>query len=72
MRYLAGMRCIRTHSIPQTHDILVGPEKPEDHKTRRYINSVIGRYTNRLPVKPLQFERKGIKGEFTPIPNGAS
>ncbi|KAI4520280.1 galactose mutarotase-like protein [Schizophyllum commune Loenen D] len=53
----------------KTHDILVGPEKPEDHKTRRYINSVIGRYTNRLPVKLLQFERKGIKGEFTPIPN---
>ncbi|KAL1657901.1 galactose mutarotase-like domain-containing protein [Schizophyllum commune] len=53
----------------KTHDILVGPEKPEDHKTRRYINSVIGRYTNRLPVKPLQFERKGIKGELTPIPN---
>ncbi|KAL1738613.1 galactose mutarotase-like domain-containing protein, partial [Schizophyllum fasciatum] len=53
----------------KTHDILVGPEKPEDHTTRRYINSVIGRYTNRLPVKPLQFERNGVKGEFTPIPN---
>ncbi|TRM64525.1 galactose mutarotase-like domain-containing protein [Schizophyllum amplum] len=53
----------------KTHDIMVGPEKPEDHVTRKYINSIIGRYTNRLPVKPLEFERNGVKGEFTPIPN---
>jgi hypothetical protein len=34
----------------KTHDILLGPESPSDHAHKKYTNSIIGRYTNRLPA----------------------
>ncbi|KIM80392.1 hypothetical protein PILCRDRAFT_822524 [Piloderma croceum F 1598] len=42
----------------RTHDIVVGPEKPEDHLRNKYTNTLIGRYTNRLPVGTHSIERK--------------
>ncbi|KAG6827911.1 hypothetical protein H0H92_009980 [Tricholoma furcatifolium] len=48
-----------------THDIVVGPEDPEGHVTQKYVNTIIGRYSNRIPVGKHSFERKGIRGEIT-------
>ncbi|KAJ7592543.1 galactose mutarotase-like domain-containing protein [Mycena floridula] len=49
----------------RTHDVLVGPEPPEGHLTKKYTNTIIGRYANRIPVGTHQLERNGVKGEFT-------
>ena len=34
----------------KTHDILIGPEHPSTHQHQKYTNSIVGRYTNRVPV----------------------
>lgn len=54
----------------QTHDIVVGPQSPEDHVTQKYTNTIIGRYANRIPVGTHVIERHGIKNEFTAVANG--
>lgn len=43
------------------HDLLVGPEEPEDHWTygRAFFGPVVGRYANRLPVGETKFDDKG-------------
>jgi len=46
------------------NDIVIGPEKPEDHVTQKYTNTIIGRYSNRIPVGKHILERKGFKSEF--------
>ncbi|KAG6849595.1 hypothetical protein H0H93_007117 [Arthromyces matolae] len=48
----------------RTHDIVVGPEEPQGHVTQKYVNTIIGRYSNRIPVGVHAIERKGIKGEI--------
>ncbi|KAJ7683639.1 galactose mutarotase-like domain-containing protein [Mycena rosella] len=53
----------------RTHDIVIGPESPEGHTTQKYTNTVIGRYSNRLPVGTHKFERNGITSEMTAILN---
>lgn len=54
----------------QTHDIVIGPELPEDHVTQKYTNTIIGRYANRIPVGTHTLERSGIKSSFTAKANG--
>ncbi|KAJ7253421.1 galactose mutarotase-like domain-containing protein [Mycena rebaudengoi] len=53
----------------RTHDIVIGPESPEGHETQKYTNSVIGRYSNRLPVGTHKIERNGISSEITALAN---
>ncbi|KAJ7340689.1 galactose mutarotase-like domain-containing protein [Mycena albidolilacea] len=53
----------------RTHDIVIGPESPQDHTLQRYINTVVGRYSNRLPVGTHKVERNGISSEVTAILN---
>lgn len=61
-------------SLFQTHDLVVGPESPHSHKLIKYTNTIIGRYTNRLPVKELFISSSRspeIQASFTPLPNEA-
>ncbi|PFH50033.1 hypothetical protein AMATHDRAFT_61952 [Amanita thiersii Skay4041] len=53
----------------QTHDIVVGPELPEGHLSQKYTNTVIGRYTNRIPVGNHVLEKQGITSNFAAQPN---
>ncbi|KAK0223541.1 galactose mutarotase-like domain-containing protein [Armillaria fumosa] len=46
----------------QTHDIVVGPEAPEDHTTQKYTNTIIGRYANRVPTGTHKLQRNGYEG----------
>lgn len=52
------------HAGGRDNDIVIGPEKPEDHVTQKYTNTIIGRYSNRIPVGTHTLERNGIKSEF--------
>lgn len=61
-----------THSTVQANDIVIGPEKPEDHAAQKYTNTVIGRYSNRIPVGTHVLERNGFRSEFEPKANGGS
>lgn len=54
----------------QTHDIVIGPESPEDHVTQKYTNTIVGRYANRIPVGTHVLERKGVKSQFNALSNG--
>ncbi|KAG9218721.1 hypothetical protein PLEOSDRAFT_1089196 [Pleurotus ostreatus PC15] len=53
----------------RTHDLVIGPEAPEDHVGRKYNNTIVGRYTNRIPVGKHILERNGIKSELTAVAN---
>jgi aldose 1-epimerase len=53
----------------RTHDLVIGPEAPQDHLDRKYVNTVIGRYSNRIPVGEHEIERNGVKAKVTAIPN---
>ncbi|KAH9921180.1 galactose mutarotase-like protein [Epithele typhae] len=53
----------------KTHDILIGPEDPTGHQTQKYTNTIIGRYSNRLPVGTFELERNGFKSTVTPQAN---
>ncbi|KAF8173598.1 galactose mutarotase-like domain-containing protein [Mycena galopus ATCC 62051] len=53
----------------RTHDIVIGPEAPEDHTIQKYTNTVVGRYSNRIPVGTHKVERNGISSEVTAILN---
>lgn len=50
----------------KTHDIILGPEKAEDFTSQfhKYHNTIIGRYTNRVPVGEHDVERNGFKAQF--------
>ncbi|THH04870.1 hypothetical protein EW145_g5208 [Phellinidium pouzarii] len=50
----------------KTHDLLIGPENPNDFLSQyhKYHNTIVGRYTNRLPVGTHEVERNGIKSQF--------
>ncbi|KAF9534010.1 galactose mutarotase-like domain-containing protein [Crepidotus variabilis] len=51
------------------HDIVIGPENPTDHVAQKYTNSIVGRYVNRVPVGTHSFERNGVRGDITALPN---
>ncbi|KAG6840890.1 hypothetical protein C0991_003414 [Blastosporella zonata] len=48
-----------------THDIVVGPEAPQGHITQKYVNTIIGRTSNRIPAGTHAIERNGVTGEIT-------
>jgi aldose 1-epimerase len=58
-------------ALEQTHDILVGPEDPKGHLEKKYTNTVIGRYTNRVPVGTFEVEKNGVKASLTTNANGS-
>lgn len=56
----------------QTHDLVIGPESPHIHKHIKYVNTIIGRYTNRLPAREHLISSSrapGIQASFVPLPN---
>lgn len=61
-----------TEAFFQTHDLVIGPESPHTHKDIKYTNTIIGRYTNRLPVKEHLISSSRtpeIQVPFTPLHN---
>ncbi|KAJ3565951.1 hypothetical protein NP233_g7314 [Leucocoprinus birnbaumii] len=52
------------HTGEYDNDIVIGPEKPEDHLNQKYMNSIIGRYANRIPAGAYFIERRNIKSVF--------
>ncbi|KAM6490718.1 Galactose mutarotase-like domain containing protein [Amanita muscaria] len=53
----------------QVHDIVIGSEDPQDHALQKYMNTVIGRYTNRIPAGEHTIERLGVSTSFRALPN---
>ncbi|KAF7967966.1 hypothetical protein HWV62_32429 [Athelia sp. TMB] len=53
----------------RTHDIVVGPENATDHGKIKYHNSIVGRYSNRIPVGKHTIEKNGITAEADILPN---
>ncbi|EIW84609.1 galactose mutarotase-like protein [Coniophora puteana RWD-64-598 SS2] len=53
----------------KTHDIVIGPEDPQGHTEVKYVNTVIGRYANRVPVGTHNVSKDGIQGSFTTVTN---
>ncbi|KII85244.1 hypothetical protein PLICRDRAFT_45429 [Plicaturopsis crispa FD-325 SS-3] len=53
----------------RTHDLVVGPETPSDHLLKKYTNTIVGRYANRVPVGTYELERHGRHSQFTPKAN---
>ncbi len=57
----------------QTHDILIGPEAPSDHSSQKYVNTIVGRYANRLPVpsdnQGIVVEKNGVQSTVYPRAN---
>lgn len=55
----------------KTHDLVVGPNDPNLHGVRphKYQNTIIGRYTNRLPTGSLPIERDGYQAIVNPVSN---
>ncbi|KAI0755969.1 galactose mutarotase-like protein [Irpex lacteus] len=57
----------------QTHDILIGPEAPSDHSSQKYVNTIVGRYANRLPVpsdnQGIVVEKNGVQSTMYPRAN---
>ncbi|KAJ2917534.1 hypothetical protein MD484_g2872, partial [Candolleomyces efflorescens] len=49
----------------QTHDLVLGPESPDGHKTQKYTNSIVGRYANRIPVGTHVLQRGKYTSSFT-------
>ncbi|KAI0693410.1 galactose mutarotase-like protein [Cytidiella melzeri] len=53
----------------KTHDILIGPEQPQGHVQQNYTNTIIGRYSNRLPASTLVVSKNGAEATVTPRSN---
>ncbi|KIJ51518.1 hypothetical protein M422DRAFT_26924 [Sphaerobolus stellatus SS14] len=55
----------------KTHDLIIGPNDPASYGVppHKYQNTIIGRYSNRLPTGLLDIERNGIKATVNSIPN---
>ena len=53
------------------HDILLGPYEEKDVPSK-YVNTIIGRYSNRIPVSSEGYtiQKGGYKNAVKPIANG--
>ncbi|KZT53530.1 galactose mutarotase-like protein [Calocera cornea HHB12733] len=52
----------------RSNDVLIGPLDNRTHRDKRgFLNPVVGRYCNRLPVGSFQVEKDGEKGEVKTI-----
>ncbi|KAA1476245.1 galactose mutarotase-like protein [Dentipellis sp. KUC8613] len=56
----------------RTHDLLVGPEDPKGHLAQKYTNTLIGRYTNRVPVGTHTVSSNGATAQVTPQANSSA
>ncbi|KAG0706709.1 galactose mutarotase-like domain-containing protein [Suillus ampliporus] len=45
----------------RTHDVLIGPENPNDYETFKYTNTIIGRYANRVRVEEHTVKKDGFE-----------
>lgn len=58
----------------ETHDIVEGPLDTSQHQTPpyKYINTLVGRYANRIAVteKGHVIEKEGLTATVKPVPNG--
>lgn len=58
----------------ETNDIVQGPIDPAEHggAPYRFMNTIVGRYSNRLPVKEggHLIEKNGYSAAVTPVKNG--
>ena len=70
--YVSSLLKIGTYLYRSTqeNDIVTGPEKPEDHATQKYTNTIIGRYAGRISPATQVLERHNIKSVFAPKVNG--
>jgi len=50
----------------KTHDIVIGPEDASDFESpsHKYHNTIVGRYSNRLPVGTHELSRNGITSQL--------
>ncbi|KAG8934780.1 hypothetical protein FRC01_000461 [Tulasnella sp. 417] len=49
----------------KTHDLLIGPEGPQEHgELRRFMNTIVGRYSNRIPTGDFTLEKNGITSQL--------
>lgn len=48
---------------------MVGPEDAADHARVTYHNTIVGRYSNRLPVGTHTIAKNGATAEVSPLPN---
>ncbi|KAF8591161.1 galactose mutarotase-like protein [Ramaria rubella] len=55
----------------KTHDLVIGPNNPAHHgqDPHKYQNTVIGRYSNRIPTGSLPIAKNGATATVNPIPN---
>ncbi|KAI0044026.1 galactose mutarotase-like protein [Auriscalpium vulgare] len=53
----------------RTHDLVIGPEDPKGHLAQKYTNTIVGRYTNRLPVGTHAIARNGASATVRPQAN---
>lgn len=69
------MNRIYLNADGETHDIVEGPFDTTQHQTPpyKYLNTIVGRYVNRIPTKENGhlIEKDGISATIKPIYNGA-
>jgi hypothetical protein len=65
---------IYLNAIGETHDIVQGPLDWTQHPTPpyKYMNTLVGRYANRIPMKEggHTIEKNGYTGTVLPVKNG--
>ncbi|KAG9018950.1 hypothetical protein FRB90_007941 [Tulasnella sp. 427] len=49
----------------KTHDLLIGPQDPQEHgDLRRFMNTIVGRYSNRIPTGDFTLQKNGITSQL--------
>ncbi|KAG9031249.1 hypothetical protein FRB95_002952 [Tulasnella sp. JGI-2019a] len=49
----------------KTHDIVIGPNNTQEHKTTPFLHTLIGRYSNRIPVGESTLEKDGVTSQLS-------
>ncbi|KAG8864903.1 hypothetical protein FRB96_003489 [Tulasnella sp. 330] len=49
----------------KTHDIVIGPNNHQEHKTTPFLHTLIGRYSNRIPVGDSTLEKDGVTSQLS-------
>lgn len=49
----------------KTHDIVIGPNDTQEHKTTPFLHTLIGRYSNRIPVGESRVEKDGVTSQLS-------
>ncbi|TDL25724.1 galactose mutarotase-like protein [Rickenella mellea] len=55
----------------RTHDLVIGPEDAIDFQdpNHAFFNTIVGRYSNRVPVGKYELSRNGVTSAFTALQN---